>query len=74
MDVIMSFIEVAHYGQTAFIIIMVSEALGSYETSALIYQLTRPILTEELNIQNSYLLEQAVRMTYQRALIERRVA
>jgi len=36
--------------QTVFIIITVSEALGSSETSTLIYQLTRPNLTEELSI------------------------
>ena len=43
---------------------MVGEALGYFETSARIYQSTRSNLTEELSIQNSYLTEQATRMTY----------
>ena len=50
--------------KTVFIIIMFTEPLGSFETSARIYQLARRKLTEELNIQNSYLLEQAARMTH----------
>jgi len=50
--------------QTVFIISTVGEALGSFETSALIYELTRPNLTEELSIQNSYLIEQAARIIH----------
>jgi hypothetical protein len=63
IEVMASFIEVAHYRQNVFIILMVSEALGSFETSAPIYQRPRPNLTDELNIQNTNRLEQAARMT-----------